>query len=376
VNAHDKATIAVASGLVVTVTSMYLFVTNDPVQLRSAFSAFYTSGLRWMQGGPMYAAVDAGNPNLVSPLFTAVVFGPLSLLPPQIVPAIWTAMGALALTASCRIIARELRLDSTSLWFYVGLLSMTGAAAFTWRQGQITWLLLYPFTRAWLSLRHGQPLRAGLWLAVVIVAKPIVVVIAVLLPWRLWVSAAIGSAVLTVAGILLTGWESLAGWLRALNYVRWISYPANASLWGLLVRLQTGAELSGSMETLRHLPWGLVGAALVLGGLCAVFALRARTIDQRMTLAFLTMLLLSPLGWVYYVPLALAPMVASWPQNRLAMMALACAWVPIWFIFPLQRPSAVVVRTIGSAYSIGLLFAVGAWAHSSQVAEEFQSELP
>lgn len=192
---------------------------------------------------------------------------------------------------------------------------MTGGAAFTWRQGQITWLLLYPFTQAWIALRQGRELAAGLWLAPVIVAKPIVALVALLLPWPVWTTAGIASALLTAVGIAWTGWETLQGWLQALDSVRWITYPANASLWGFVLRIQTGAQLAGGMNNIRELPWWVLGPVIMIGVSVAVMALRARTVDQRMALAFLTMLLMSPLGWIYYAPMAVGPLIASWPRN-------------------------------------------------------------
>lgn len=359
--AERLAALAVVA-FVLTALAVQSFVLAD-LSEETAFAAFYRSAARWSTGGPMYAASDAHNPNLLPPIVTAIVITPFTSLPPGIVPLAWTLLGALAFGASVREIARVLDLDWQQTAGAVLVLAITAGWFYSWQQGQITWLLLYPMTRAWIAMRNGRPIAAGLWLAPVIVAKPIVAVVALCWPWRAWLTAGLSSAGIAMLGILAMGWPTWRAWLDASAYISWISHPANASLWGALVRVHTGHAYTGSVAGLSALPMPL----LIVAGLLAAFAGRCvrqtRDLDRRTASALLLMVWLSPLGWVYYLPLAFGPFVASWPGRR-AYGPIALLVVPMALVLPFLGDSALWVRACGSAYTIAVAWA--AWSVPSR----------
>jgi hypothetical protein len=327
---------------------------------RSDFFLFYASGQAWWNGSTMYPLDQ--NPNLNPPTAVVALFAPLALLPYVVAQTLWTLCGAAALLASLRIAAAELKLARVQVLWIVGILNVTHAAFLIWMQGQLTWLLLYPVTRAWLAVRSGNHAHAGLWLAPAIAVKPILALLPLVLPWRVWLTAGVASAAATLGVILWTGWEPWSAWLRVGSGVAWLEWPPNASLWGFTARLQSGVLKSLSLSDLNPLALCIVAA---LGFFAWFVATRERNVDRRFTFAVLWTVLMSPLGWIYYLPLGLAPMVSSWPNTIFIWIPVVCLTIPFhmiqdWFGTP------AIVRTIGCVYGLAVLMAWAAWArHNS-----------
>jgi hypothetical protein len=327
---------------------------------RSDFFLFVESGRAWWTGVNMYRLDQ--NPNLNPPTAVAILFAPLARLPYVTAQVIWTIVGAGALIGSLRIAASALHLPRTQVLWALGVLNVTHAAFLVWMQGQLTWLLLYPVTRAWLAFREGNQVSAGAWLAPAIAIKPILALLPLVLPWRVGVTAGVISASISLCTILWTGWEPWAAWLRVGSVVTWLEWPPNASLWGMAARLQSGALKTISMQELHPIA---IGAVVVAGAFAWVQAVRERNLDRRFTLAVLWTVLMSPLGWIYYLPLGLAPMLATWTHSNAVWVALAFLTIPFhmiqdWFASP------AIVRTVGCIYGAAVIIAWLAWTRTYQ----------
>ncbi len=327
---------------------------------RSDFFLFFESGRAWLDGGNVYPLDQ--NPNLNPPTAVVVLFAPLARLPYVVAQILWTLCGAAGLLASIRVAARALRLTRVQVLWILGITNITHAAFLIWMQGQLSWLLMYPVTRAWLAIRDGQQMRAGLWLAPAIAVKPILALLPLVLPWRVWLTAGAASAFMTLCTILWTGWESWAAWLRVGSAVAWLEWPPNASLWGLAARLQSGVLKS---LTLNELHPALIGVTVIIGAIAWLQAAREPNVDRRFTLAVMWTVLMSPLGWIYYLPLGLGPMVASWPTSNAVWLAVAFLTIPFhmvqdWFGSP------TLIRTVGSIYGVAVLIAWLAWVRSDR----------
>jgi hypothetical protein len=356
VNAAERAIIMLALGAIMTAASLYLFAVGV-----ADFSTFYYSGAEWLAGRSPYVR-EGFHPNLNPPLLIAAVFAPLARLPYPTAKVVWVVVGALGLAASFRVITRELSIAPVKVVWLVGIFLLTSASAYVWMAGQVTWLLMYPGTRSWAAYRKGRWTAASVWLAPLIVAKPILIVFALLLPWRVWLVSGLASAGLTAAGVLWTGWTPWLTWLRVSSDVTWLANPANMSLWGLASRLQTGDRLGGGIADLHPLVIVLV---LVIMPVAALLVLRERDADRRMVRAMLVTLLIAPLGWVYYVPLCAGPAIASWPRNRWAVACLVALCVPLPFLQPIWDKSPGVIRSLGSVYALALILAWVAWSKRS-----------
>lgn len=313
------------------------------------FSGFYESARAWREGRPLYTGT-ASAPNLNPPLF-AVVLSPLTLVPLTAAYVIWTGVGAVSVVASIRRISARTTLTPESRFWMMTMLIGWAPATVVWQEGQVTWLLLYPVSRAWLA---PTAVRAGLWLAPVVILKPPLALMAALTPWPIPLVTGIAAAVGTLATIPLTGWKAWGDWLDQSRAVSWIGDWSNVSLWGLAARVH-GRNVEGT--SLYDIPLVAVAVIAVVGAILAGVVLR-REGGVRWTLALLWSLLLSPAGWSYYLPLALGPALASWRDHSLTRAALTILAVPV-FVF------GVVPFYVGGTIFLGSMHFVAAallWA--------------
>ena len=121
-----------------------------------------------------------------------LVWTPLALIPVSAAVWIWTGVGAVSLGLSLREMKRSLQWDRGTVVRVLIALLATLPAQIAWAQGQVTWILLYPLTKAWRSAREGRSVTAGAWLAPAIAVKPILALTPLVL----------GLPVLVTAGVL------------------------------------------------------------------------------------------------------------------------------------------------------------------------------
>ena len=96
---RDRTWLLVVAAVLISL-AITLFLTQGH---RYDFTAFYTDGLAWNAGTPLYTRA-----NLNPPSAAVAVFGPLARLPFRQAQVVWTAIGIIVLLASVRVVAREL----------------------------------------------------------------------------------------------------------------------------------------------------------------------------------------------------------------------------------------------------------------------------
>jgi len=316
----------------------------------SDFAMFMYSGAAWLAGSNPY---ESSYPNLQPPILL-LLFAPLSMLPTVAAKALWTVAGLFALVASWTLIIRELALSRADSERAIALVSLSYPVLPVWFQGQPIWLLMYPCTRAWAAYRGNREQAAGLWLVPLILAKPQLALAVLLLPWRVWLSCGLTSAALALLSVPIIGIGAWKAWLVLGSQVHWLSFPGNASVWGLATRLQSRSIASGALPDIHP----AVAFALVLFLVAAArIVWRSSTPDLRLARAVVWGLLAAPLGWISYLLVATGPLLACWPAGRLSAAALALWLIPLPLIYPLLQSSWGVVL-LGSVYSLSL----GLWA--------------
>lgn len=280
------------------------------------------------------------NLNLNPPTFTVLIW-PLGLVPYAWAWAIWRAVSVACALAAALGVWRAGQLHP--IW--LGVLSTPALVG--WHQGQVTFVLLFLVTRAWLA---ATPIRAGLWLAPAIAIKPPLALFALALPWPTWLAAGLGSASLSLAVLPITGLAPWLEWLARSQSVNWIGWPTNLSLWGLLARLHADGLKPVTMADLSA--WVPLVAVSSLAGLVAVSRLRDRA--SRWVAAYSLHLLVTPLGWTYYLPVMLAPLAAAWRTNPATVAGVVILMLPEWFVagVPLS------VTSVSSVYAIGFALAI------------------
>jgi hypothetical protein len=318
------------------------------------FGAFYRSAVAWRSGSDLYAGSGTGFvvPNLNPPVFT-VLFSPVTWLPVREGLIVWWAANIVALGVSVAIIARELSVRPSPRMILLGI-----AFAGTQAQlllGQVAWVCMLLATLSWRGWRREQDIRAGLWLGVLIGLKPLFLpvlgVAAVRKQWRLLIAAACTLLLSVAVGALACGWTAWSSWLRAGAGITWFALPLNASLRGALARFAS--------DTVSFPIW-LAATGLALGFAAWRLVQSRSNPDRDVAVGFLTSLLVSPLGWVYYIPVALGPLMATLKGVKWrwwSLLGVACLlWPPGvgWGSIEQQLERGLSNALVGSVYTVGL----------------------
>lgn len=295
------------------------------------FAMLYDSTVRWQSGQPAYVSTQATT-NLNHPLVWLAI-APLTRLSPSAAFVVWTAISLVALTLTVVAVCRSHLCSLTAAEVLVVLLALTGAG-FEMGLGQIAFVLAMPFTAAWWSSRTGRPIAAGAWIGLLCVLKPFFGVYAIWMlarrQWRTVGAIAVSAALAAAAGVVLAGPADMRQWLSNLGNVTWTWHVFNASVFGVASRLldQQQAAIATAWTPLLVNPAaarvaGWIAAALVLAAL--VNGLRHADHDTSFALLALGALLMSPLGWNYYLPTIFAPVLAALDRRSLPWWSLPVA---------------------------------------------------
>lgn len=256
----------------------------------------------WRSDGNPYAPVHPNSTAInLNPPILIWLLAPATTLPSWLSTTIWTALNIGGFGVALWWIARAgLAWEAVALAY---ALPLTGVLALT--LGQVTGVLLPALVAAWLADRSGRPWAAGLWFGLALAVKPFLGLW--LVTWALrrrW--PAVWGAVIVAntcfLGSALIDARLTGQWLDALRSVAHVTHPLNASLAGGVARL------GGSQG------WTLGLIAIVLG--VTLWRARTLTVDQHWSAVGTAALLVSPLGWPYYVPWITAPLVHGVPWRR------------------------------------------------------------
>jgi hypothetical protein len=355
---------------------MWRLTLGDPAH--SDFTIFYYTVRLVRDGFPMYGASPApygitwaadhlGNLN---PPHFQLLIAPLATVSYEQAFVIWTAACGVALAVWVLIVARTLEIPMTRRRFVGWGALIISSAPFTTVAvtSELTFLLMLPFTLCWAAARRGRWWTAGMWLGLCVSLK---LFFLLFIPWlllrRCWPAIAgvvAASSAALAAGMVAFGPGVYRDWVASLAQVGWWWLPMNASWHGFVSR-----SLQGS-ETIKPL---IAGAALVeplvLCGAAVVSVLTIhgayrlgrgeRDIDLAFLLLLLGAILSSPLGWVYYLPLAVAPLLGVlWNGTWRALSRVTLSAVVVLatgFYVPQEeaasgQPSALMTITVASAY--------------------------
>jgi Glycosyltransferase family 87 len=350
------------------------------------FGIFFESVHHFAEGRSLYAPLPprrqppywSGQLNLNLP-HTNLFMLPLALLPVGTALRVWVlaSLAVLGWSTWASLGALGWRLPLLG-WLGLGVYLVTwGPAASFSLTVQLCFLLMGPVTAGWLAARRGQRATAGAWLGLAAAIKPFLLVFAPFLALRRdyrGLSAFLLVATLLVAvGVAVFGPGAYAEWLAQLPRVTWGSHYMNASLAAVAERA-LGRSAYGTFGVHPWLKIGLLGAALAA---VAVATLRAATrtgsgapsVDRAWAVLLLASLLLSPLGWVYYLWIALWPVAAvvgharPWRRVRsrdLLLIPGLLGW--LWFrrMASWGQPAALASVTAASMYCWALV-ALWAW---------------
>ena len=329
------------------------------------FVQFFASAQSLRAGGSIYkplqledlgpAPADAGSrpaqvhPNLNPPLL-ALLVAPLTLLGLQWAYAVWVALSLVSGLCACALLWRGVRQadrkDSELVWLWLAfLVYFPTYTAVT--LGQVTTFLFLALAGAWLAARRGRGRLAGVLVGVAVSLKPFVVLLVVFFAlqrrWRV-VAWSVGTALCAVLVTLpFVGAAAYREYFTVIRSVTWFGNSWNASYSSFITRILGGSEnvplvnapvfahglvLLCSAATLVWLAWLTWPRAatrpvsveapfdFAQGGKASTSTTRAASFDLGYGLTLTVMLLVSPLGWMYYFPLLLVPGYTVWSLTR------------------------------------------------------------
>jgi hypothetical protein len=321
---------------------MFLLFCMMMLNPKNDFGRTFLSAVAFVCGEDMYA-MNESVPwwiectqiqlwNLNPPHFHLLLL-PLAWLSNDVALAVWVVFSAACLLVAFKVLLAEVRIEWTPLkrqLALVGLLAFigTGTAMVT---GHISFVLFFLLTLAWRDARHGRWTRSAVALALALSVKPFLLMLVPYYVWRRqWkaTAALAGTVALCyLAGLIVFGIDNNRSWLERLRLAEsWAWLPMNASIMGLLTRSFTANLWYANMgplspETVKAI-WLALGIPLGLLSLAAVAPDRSpRGVDRAFGLLLVGSLLLSPLGWTYYFPLALGPVLrlaVTWDRDRVA----------------------------------------------------------
>jgi hypothetical protein len=258
---------------------------------------------------------------------------------------------------------------------------MTGTIVVT---GQVTFLLLLPLTIAWVCARRGAWTPAAILLGILASVKPFLGIFAVFFAVHRR-GRPLLTMVLTVLGVFAGGWFAIGAtpyvsWFRALGDVAWAWSPMNASLNGLFTRaLGDSPFFTPVIAKPWWIPVAVLAGAMPLVISTVVVLVRDRSslqVDRGFAGLYLTALLVSPLGWIYYGWLATGPAAglvlarrheAPVAARALVLLALPGLFCPVVLTLAVDASRWTGV-TIGSVYSWSVLLLWAAWLIDARAA--------
>jgi Glycosyltransferase family 87 len=320
----------------------------------------YRPGLvRGFEGAPKAAQADdhRPHPNLNMPVVN-LLFLPFSSMSIAAAITVWGILSVGFVLAAAWMLGSHLvaesGLPSYHRWMASGLLAILFLTYFpTWANaniGQLGQLMLLGLSGAWVAARRKHDRLAGTLFGLALALKPFTGIFLVLLPWlRRWqlLRWYVGSfTALSLVGVAAVGLKSQLGYLSALRQVDWYGSGWNASLMAPLSILLGG---NAQYEWLHYPRLATLVSVALSSVFYALLVRQLRQINDPTTVLDIAiaggiplMLLASPLGWIYYLPLvwiaalavinAVRPLPSRWIWWLASVVMLVLCGLPFPFV--------------------------------------------
>lgn len=295
------------------------------------------------------------HPNLNPPFFVALttIFATLDY---PVAWWIWTALSIFCGLSTLIIIFKSNIFPTTLSWLQKSWLALAFFAYYpTFASisfGQVTLLLLLPLTLAWLTLRNEKHTVAGGLLGLVASIKPLfgLFLISLLISRNLRAVSAfiIVCIVCFILGGLVAGFSSYIEYSKILSEVNWLATNWNGSYSGFFFRLFGGSRNQPWID-MPELSRGLsLVASLITVSMLSWVILRVKGCDNKiksdviMAITVPAMLLISPLGWMYYFPFLIITFLVLWSLSSTVSNTRVFRLVLILFLTPTVAPNPLI----------------------------------
>ena len=383
----DLIRVAIAIGVVLAIVFIAIYYRFQGDHLND-FRVFYYSTQAWLAGADMYGptlatSVPVGEGkyhdlwNMNPPHFHLLML-PFALMSRGPAMAAWVIVNVALLVSMLLVITRTLRVRWTAagtLWTVFAVMAFSATCGLV-ATGQVTWIIMVPVTLAWIGARGGHWSRAAVLLGIAASIKPFLgvflIYFALRRQWRAVGSMLAAGAICGLVGLAVFGWETYQKWLAALRAVDWPWAPMNSSLTGFLTRILSDNPFVPHVVDAPR----IIGPLVMVGSVTlAVVTYRrllrdaesAETIDRAFAALLILALLVSPLGWIYYMWLPAGPLLALFwfSGQRLSATTRAFLFVAVpglvWPLYPFLwfRESPWAAVTVAGIY---FWTAIGLWS--------------
>jgi hypothetical protein len=228
----------------------------------------------------------------------------------------------IALIVTIVLIARELRLPPRRLEWIVPAIVGSVMTTHNWIEGQVGGVLLLLGAMTWLALRRNGENLSAMGIAALINLKPQFALLLLAVRARIRFRAIAIGSVFLIGGVVALGWSAWLSWIAIAKSDGLQLAPWNVSLLAMLARGGAGPIAL----------YAFVPAAMIVFSIAWVSAARDPDLDRVWLTWGIVMLLLSPVGWVYYAATLLGPLIAwgerfDWPIT--ARIGIACWLIPL-----------------------------------------------
>jgi len=189
--------------------------------------------------------------------------------------------------------------------------------------GQICNYLFIWIALAWLLGRQKRDILAGILIGIACAIKIFcglfLIYFLCIKRFRLLVSALITGACAFLTSLLLFGLDNYFHYRAVLKQIKWYSASWNISFYGFFTRIFSHTEKNKPLIYIPHLTEILtvLCSIVLLIYLIYIWKKLGNThFDIGFSLTLITMLLLSPLGWIYYFGLLIIPYLVLVQQSR------------------------------------------------------------
>ncbi len=296
----------------------------------------------------VFSGTSYACPNLNPPVSVLACEG-LARLEPHWLANAWYVVSGILYLITLLLLMRVYRPQSflRPIWAF----SLVGLWT-TLAIGQIYMPFVLATAGAWLLLKRGRPIAAGILIGIVTAIKPNFALWPILLlaagHWASALAAGASAGALSLLPLLVYGPHI---------YEQWLAASAGSEV---LVRLPGNASLAGVGARLG-LPW--LGTALAAGLVLALALWAWRRRFDALTasgLALVASLLASPIAWIAYT-LFLLPVILARPRWHPALLAgAALLMVPMVPFWSLCETSTAWLILVGSLYAWALLLILSA----------------
>ena len=347
----------------------YLYIidfTNS--KLETDFQKLYQSQQLWQQDRSIYQPTyikllptnsttsekSLSSVNLNSPLFNSLLI-PLGYLPYTASVFVWEMISLLAGIVGILLVIKAVNLPLLPLNYalaWILILLLYHPVYVNLILGQVGLVLLPLFVIAWRYARNGKIIAAGLLLGILSALKPFFGLFIFYFFWRrehrgilAFVAAFITSI---MVGLLCYGFQSYVEYYHVFSFVDWYAANWNASLFGFLQRIIAPPRLASIIYCIFSILL-IIGLRYFLTyplPIVSTLPKQQLKADLDFSMISIVMLLLSPLGWIYYFCFLVISFATLWRALPYTRHSVAISWITIGALFLTNLPSDLTFSII------------------------------